>query len=308
MYASTVERNGGRDASLAAYLEEIGRTPLLSASEEVDLAQRIDAGRSALHRLDTGAFSEDERAELESAVRRGTRARNRFLEANLRLVVSVARRYRNNGIDLLDLIQEGNLGLVRAVEKFDWRKGFKFSTYATWWIRQAISRALLEKGRSIRVPARVHDAALAVNGFTARFLAEHGRSPTIDETAEGSGIERELVEEVGKSVAVSSLDDPVGEDGAVIGDFVELVEAEAPDGAVEAQAVSNDLRRAVGRLSAREQLILSKRFGFEDGVPRTLGEVGEILGVTAARVGQLEKLALCRLRHPAFGLREGDLL
>ncbi len=301
---------GDRDTSLDAYLDRIGATPLLTASEEVELAQLIDAGREAATRLDASATapSPAERSRLEATVRRSERARNRFLEANLRLVVSVAKRYRGNGVDLLDLIQEGNLGLVRAVDKFDWRKGFKFSTYATWWIRQAVSRALLEKSRSIRLPARVHDAALTINGFTTRFLAEHGRHPTIEETASGSGVERDLVEEAIGAVAVTSLDAPVGEDGAVMGDFVELSDGEDPDRTVVARAVSGELRRVLARLSDREQLILTKRFGFEDGVPRTLAEIGEILGFTAARVGQLEKLALSRLRHPAFGLRESDLL
>jgi RNA polymerase primary sigma factor len=307
MATRAADRVPARDASISAYLDGIGRIALLDAADEVRLAQQIDTGHKAAARLGSETIPVAEQERLRRAVTAGQRARDRFLESNLRLVVSIARRYQGNGLDLGDLIQEGNLGLVRAVEKFDWRKGFKFSTYATWWIRQSIARALLEKSRSIRIPARVHDATIAVNAFESRFLAEKGRQPTTEEIAEGSGVDPRLVEEVVRFTATASLDDPVGDDGAAVGDFVTLADDDRPDTSAVERSITEDLHRAISRLPGREALVMAKRYGFEDGVARTQAEIGELLGVTATRVGQIEKAALCRLRHPAFGLREEDL-
>jgi len=293
--------------SLAAYLDEIGRSPLLTAEEEVRLAQQIEAGREAAAELAAGLRG-PKRARLEEAVVIGNRARLRFLESNVRLVVSIAKRYRAglNGVDLLDLIQEGNLGLMRAVDKFEWRKGFKFSTYATWWIRQAISRALQEKGRPIRLPPRVHDAALKVKATAAELHAETGRRPSVEEIAERSGLEERRVDEVLRLGDVASLEAPVGDDGAQLADFIVTDDEPSPEHeALEAEKAVR-LRAVVERLDEREQLILLQRFGLIDGEPRTRVEIGGILGLTAERIGQIERAALCKIRHPAFGLLEQD--
>ena len=290
------------------YLEEIGRAPLLTADEEVTLARAIEAGHDALAEID-GA-SATRRAELRRVVTAAERARTRFLESNLRLVVSIAKRYRraSAGIDLLDLIQEGNLGLVRAVEKFDWRKGFKFSTYATWWIRQAITRALLEKGRMIRVPSRVHDALVVLGRAEVDFQAEHGRAPTPGELAERSGIDLEIVIEATAFADVASLETPVGEDGATLGTFIHMEGEEGPEDVAVLAEISVELRQAIGRLDERERFIVSSRFGLSEGHPMTRVEIGERLRLTPERIGQIEKRALSRLRHPSFGLMEGDFL
>ena len=293
--------------SLAAYLEEIGRSPLLTAEDEVFLARRIEAGRDAANELD-GGVTASRRRELESLVADGHRARTHFLESNVRLVVSIAKRYRNGlrGVDFLDLIQEGNLGLMRAVDKFDWRKGFKFSTYATWWIRQAISRAMQEKGRTIRLPPKVHDAAVKVKSVAAQLQAETGRSPSIHELMERTGLEESRIEEVMNIGEMSYLEAPVGEDGAVLADFIVTDEEPGPDHEVIDDDRSRRIRAAVERLADREQLILRHRFGLMDGDPHTRVEIGDILGLTAERIGQIERAALCKVRHPAFGLLEKD--
>ena len=294
--------------SLSRYLAEIGSSPLLTAEEEVELAQAIESGIAAETSLLT-ADSPTGRRELIELAEAGRRAKDRFLESNLRLVVSIAKKYRTGltGTDLLDLIQEGNLGLVRAVEKFDWRKGFKFSTYATWWIRQAVSRALLEKGRPIRVPPRVHDAAISLKAVGAQFQAEVGRTPTIEELVDRSGISRATVEEALSLSDIASLEAPVGEEGAVLGDFIETDEEPSPEQVAIDGGISRELMSAIARLGEREQIILRGRFGFDDNVPRTRAEIGASLGLSAERIHQLEKRALCVLRHPAFGLKERDL-
>ena len=295
--------------SLTMYLAEIGRAPLLSPAEEVDLAKAIEAGNEAAAALHSTSDSK-ERRRLRQAVAAGRRARNRFLESNLRLVVSVAKRYRSalRGIEMLDLIQEGNLGLVKAVERFDWRRGLRFSTYATWWIRQAMQHALVEKDRTIRVPLRLHDAAVTLRSIRAQFQASSGRLPTLHELAELSGIDVERVQDALNVTDVLSLEAPRGEDGSVVADFVELDDDGGPEAAAVNTMVSVDLRNAIDRLDERERLILLRRYGFHDGVPWARGEIGAILGVTAERVYQIERVALCRLRHPAFGLDERDLL
>ena len=307
--AMAVRRDESSADSLAVYLDEIGRAPLLTAEEEVELGRAIDEGRAAEEKLEA-AEKVTERRFLQRQINAGQEARDRFIEANLRLVVSIAKRYRPsaNGLDLLDLVQEGNFGLIRAVEKFDWRKGFKFSTYATWWIRQSVQRALLEKGSSMRVPSRVHDAAVTIHGMRAQFQALQGRTPLLEELAELSGLDIELVAEALAVGSVASLESPIGEDGAVLGDFVEMEDDEGPEALAVNAGVSDDLRNALGRLDERERLIMLRRFGFHDEVPHARAEIGAVLGVSPERVQQIEKAALTRLRHPAFGLRESDLV
>ena len=309
MALALARRDEGSADSLARYLDEIGRAPLLTAEDEVRLGRAIEDGRQAAEALPANA-SLPERRRLRREIQAGNEARDRFIESNLRLVVSIAKRYRPNAnrMDLLDLVQEGNLGLIRAVEKFDWRKGFKFSTYATWWIRQAVQRSLLEKGNPLRVPSRVHDAAVAIHGIRSQFQAGEGRLPSAEELAELSGIEVELVSEALAVGQVASLESPIGEDGAVLGDFVQLADEDGPEDHAVNAGVSDDLRRAIGRLDEREQLIMLRRFGFHDEIPHARAEIGAELGITPERIQQLEKAALTRLRHPAFGLREEDLV
>ncbi len=309
MAMAVARRDESSADSLAMYLDEIGRAPLLTAEEEVELGRAIEDGRAAEEKL-KDAKKTSERRFLQRQVNAGQDARDRFIEANLRLVVSIAKRYRPSvtGMDLLDLIQEGNFGLMRAVEKFDWRKGFKFSTYATWWIRQAVQRSLLEKGSPVRVPSRVHDAAVTIHGMRSRFQAEQGRTPSLEELAEHSGLDVELVAEALAVGSVASLEAPIGEDGAVLGDFVEMEEEAGPEDLAVNAGVSDDLRKAIDRLDERERIIMLRRFGFHDEVPHARAEIGAVLGVSPERVHQIEKAALTRLRHPAFGLRESDLV
>ena len=293
--------------SLDAYLEEIGRRDLLTADEEIELAQAIEAGEKARTRLPK-VSDPLERLALERAILRGDRARQRFLEANLRLVVSIAKRYRRSGIELLDLIQEGNLGLLRAVEKFEWQKGFKFSTYATWWIRQAVSKAAQGGGRAIRLPARLTETMPTIDQSAARFYATHGRNPTAEELADYSGVPLADVKEALAVQGSTSLEAPIGEDGATLGDFVVADGAEMPEEVASAASVSAALVTAINRLDERERTIMFERFGFVDDVPRARADIGEEFGVTAERIYQIERRALCKLRHPAFGLREEDLV
>ncbi|HEY5683933.1 MAG TPA: sigma-70 family RNA polymerase sigma factor [Acidimicrobiia bacterium] len=295
---------------VSQYLTAIGEYELLTAEQEVELAQQIEAGEEAAERLDKGDFSsKKEEIEVRRLERKGREAKDAFLTANLRLVVANARRYANtSGIDFLDLIQEGNLGLIRAVEKFDWRKGFKFSTYATWWIRQAITRAIADKSRTVRIPVHLHDTLAAVRAAQASLKAELGRDPRPEEIAEEAGVTVDKVELALGVADTVSLEQPVGEDGAQLGDFIEDEDAADPVQITEEMDVANSLRKSIERLPQREGRILALRYGFYDGVPRTLEEIGEEFNLTRERIRQLEKLALCRLRHPSFGIREQDLI
>jgi RNA polymerase primary sigma factor len=287
----------------------MGRFELLTAQEEVSLAQQIEAAAATAARIgELDAPDATDAIVLRRALSSQREAKERFVAANLRLVVANARRYsRASGIGLLDLIQEGNLGLIRAVEKFDWRKGFKFSTYATWWIRQAISRAIADKARTIRIPVHLSDTVRAVRGAQDGLKATLGREPRPEEIAEWAGFPVERVEVALKISTTASLDQPVGEDGALLGDFIEDGDAADPAQAAIDAETTGVLRRLIEALPPRERRILELRFGFSDGVPRTLGEIGEEFDLTRERIRQLEKLALCRLRHPAFGLHEDDL-
>jgi RNA polymerase primary sigma factor len=295
---------------VSQYLTAIGEYELLTAELEVEFAQKIEAGEEAARHLEERKISNDrERVALERQVRLGKQAKDDFLTANLRLVVANARRYANtSGIDFLDLIQEGNLGLIRAVEKFDWRKGFKFSTYATWWIRQAITRAIADKSRTVRIPVHLHDTLAAVRAAQASLKAELGRDPKPAEIAEEAGVTVDKVELAMGVADTVSLEQPVGEDGAQLGDFIEDEDAVDPVKVTEEGDIADSLRRSISRLPDREGRILALRYGFLDGVPRTLEEIGEEFNLTRERIRQLEKLALCRLRHPSFGIREQDLV
>jgi RNA polymerase sigma factor (sigma-70 family) len=291
--------------SLTRYLQEISYHELLTADEEVELAQAIETGTAAEEQLAAVSVRGAEKVRLQRAARKGRDARERFTQANLRLVVSQAKRYRSQyGIEFIDLIQEGNLGLIRAVEKFDWRKGFKFSTYATWWIRQSMQRAVAEKSRTVRLPNSLHDTLVTLNSTRNRLLSELGREPTPEELSEESGLTFDAVVEAQLVNDSVSLEAPVGEDGAVLGDFVSHHDEEDPVRETEKASAIEALRDAINRLPEREAYILSMRVGFEDGLPRTHEEIGGNLGLGPTRVRSIEKLALSKLRHPAFGLRE----
>ena len=289
------------------YLDEIGRIPLLTAEGEVELARRIEAGVYAaelLRRHGTGEAvidSEDRRRLLAAVVDDGARAKSHMLEANLRLVVSVARKYSHRGMPFGDVVQEGNLGLVRAVEKFDYQKGFKFSTYATWWIRQAITRGLAEQSRMVRLPVHVHEEVGKLARIERDLLAQLDRQPTDEEIAAAAGMELERVVELRRvSRDVLSLDSPVGDDGDTsLGDLVVEDGGYDVTDAVGAQARNDDVRNAVAALPDREAAVLRLRFGLSDGRSRTLEEVGRELGLSRERVRHIEKQALGRLRAAA---------
>ena len=300
---------GAPTDSLAQYLNSMGRFALLTAEQETALAQQIEAAGATVDRIRALAAPDAaDQIALRRALRSRLEAKEAFVTANLRLVVANARRHAQTpGISLLDLIQEGNLGLIRAVEKFDWRRGFKFSTYATWWIRQAISRAIADKARIVRVPVHLHDTVRVVRGTQDRLKAALGREPQPEEIAEATGF---AVDRVAMALGVTnpvSLEQPVGEDGALLGDFIEDGDAADPAQLAADAATTGKLHRLIDRLPERERRILQLRYGFLDGIPRTLGEIGEEFALTRERIRQLETLALSRLRHPAFGLREEDL-
>ncbi|MFH2072329.1 MAG: sigma-70 family RNA polymerase sigma factor [Actinomycetota bacterium] len=295
---------------LTLYMEEMGRYDLLTADEEVQLAQAIEAGREAAVRLDTGDFKgQVESTRLHREARAGTAAKDRFVASNLRLVVANARRFANaNGLEMGDLVQEGNLGLIRAVEKFDWRKGFKFSTYATWWIRQALQRAVAEKSRVVRIPVHLHETLGTIRSASSTLRGILGREPSPMEISEETGVDLVQVERALAVASEVSIEQPVGEDGAELADFIADSDADDIGLAAEREEVARELRSAISRLDDRERKILTARFGFtNDGIPRTLEEIGAGLKLTPERIRQLEKRALAKLRHPAFGLSEADL-
>ena len=288
------------DDALGRYLNGIGEYDLLTAEDEGELARLIEDGRAAERRLASGeALEAEARHDLIAAVARGADARAAFIEANLRLVVSIAKRYRGTGMPFLDLVQEGNLGLIRAVEKFDWRKGFKFSTYATWWIRQAISRAVSDKGRTIRVPAHLADTISLVQSTESDLLMRLGRPPSITEIAAESGVAPDKVEEALRIAPEPvSLHEPVGEDEAVLGDFIEDDDAVVPFEAVIVSLGLEQLAVALAELDDRERQIICMRFGLAGYDPTTLDEVGREFGVTRERVRQIETRALAKMRRP----------
>jgi RNA polymerase primary sigma factor len=284
------------------YLQEIGRFPLLTPQQEVELAMQAEAGTRAEEQLEIGeALSAAERLILDRAVRQADKARKRLVEANLRLVVSIAKKYVGRGLGLLDLIQEGNLGLIRAVEKFDYRKGFKFSTYATWWIRQAVTRALADQARTIRVPVHMVETINKLARAQRTLVQELRRDPTIEEIAEELELEPGRVTEL-RRIAQDpvSLETPLGEeDDSTLGDFVEDMEAVIPVEAAAFHLLQSYLSLALEALSERERDVLVMRFGLADGKVRTLEEVGDYFNVTRERIRQIETKALAKLRQPA---------
>ena len=284
------------------YLQEIGRFPLLTPQQEVELAMQTEAGIRAEEKLETvDLLPPEERLILERAVRLADRARKRLVEANLRLVVSIAKRYVGRGLGLLDLIQEGNLGLIRAVEKFDYRKGFKFSTYATWWIRQAVTRALADQARTIRVPVHMVETINKLARAQRTLVQELRRDPTIEEIAEELELAPEKVSEL-KRIAQDpvSLETPLGEDDdSTLADFVEDTDAEIPVEVASFKLLQSYLSLTLEGLNEREREVLVMRFGLADGKVRTLEEVGNHFNVTRERIRQIETKALAKLRQPA---------
>jgi RNA polymerase primary sigma factor len=288
--------------SVHTYLKSIGRTSLLTAEQEVDLAKRIEAGLFAEHKLDAEPDLDDAyRLDLEEVATDGRRAKAHMLEANLRLVVSVAKKYSDRGLTLLDVVQEGNLGLIRAVEKFDYTKGYKFSTYAMWWIRQAIQRGFADSARTIRLPVHVLEMLSKLSRVERDMHQRLGREPTPEELAVELDRTPDQIEELLRtSRQPISLDSTIGEDGETsIGDLIEDTDAPAASELVDRQMMASQLRNALGCLSQREATIMSMRFGLYDGNPHTLDEIGRALGLTRERIRQLEKQSLSKLRHPS---------
>ena len=305
------------------YLKEIGKVPLLSADEEIELAQKMEAGSVAVEKIpllkerlaETG--DEQEKEEIQAEIKalqldvdRGSDAKKRLAEANLRLVVSIAKRYVGRGMLFLDLIQEGNLGLIKAVEKFDYRKGYKFSTYATWWIRQAITRAIADQARTIRIPVHMVETINKLIRVSRQLLQELGREPTPEEIAEEMKMPVERVREILKiSQEPVSLETPIGEEeDSHLGDFIKDDNVPVPADAAAFTLLKEQLEEVLGTLTEREQKVLTLRFGLEDGRARTLEEVGKEFNVTRERIRQIEAKALRKLRHPSRSRKLNDYL
>ncbi|GIE60595.1 hypothetical protein Aoc01nite_59970 [Actinoplanes octamycinicus] len=292
--------------SVRAYLKQIGKVPLLNAEQEVELAKRIEAGLYAAERLRAAEEGEEtlERnfeRDLKWINRDGERAKNHLLEANLRLVVSLAKRYTGRGMAFLDLIQEGNLGLIRAVEKFDYTKGYKFSTYATWWIRQAITRAMADQARTIRIPVHMVEVINKLGRIQRELLQDLGREPTPEELAKEMDITPEKVLEIQQYAREPiSLDQTIGDEGdSQLGDFIEDSEAVVAVDAVSFSLLQDQLQQVLQTLSEREAGVVRLRFGLTDGQPRTLDEIGQVYGVTRERIRQIESKTMSKLRHPS---------
>ena len=297
------------------YLREIGQVPLLTAQEEVDLAMRIEAGVQSEERLaDLAASGEsvefDERRRLDRLRRDGERAKDELTQANLRLVVSIAKRYLGRGMQILDLVQEGNLGLMRAVEKFDYTKGFKFSTYATWWIRQAITRAIADQARTIRIPVHMVESINKVHRQQRQLIQELEREPTVEELAAKCELKPEKVREILRiSQDPLSLDSPVGEeDDSYLADFIADNDAVMPADVATANSLSEQIMSALDDLNDREKQVVRMRFGLDGGQPQTLEEVGKEFGVTRERIRQIESKTLAKLRHPRSRQKLEDYL
>jgi RNA polymerase primary sigma factor len=292
--------------SVRAYLKQIGKVPLLNAEQEVELAKRIEAGLYAGERLRAADEGEEKLAitmhrDLSWICRDGERAKNHLLEANLRLVVSLAKRYTGRGMAFLDLIQEGNLGLIRAVEKFDYTKGYKFSTYATWWIRQAITRAMADQARTIRIPVHMVEVINKLGRIQRELLQDLGREPTPEELAKEMDITPEKVLEIQQYAREPiSLDQTIGDEGdSQLGDFIEDSEAVVAVDAVSFSLLQDQLQQVLQTLSEREAGVVRLRFGLTDGQPRTLDEIGQVYGVTRERIRQIESKTMSKLRHPS---------
>ena len=297
--AEDLDAQGPSADLVRVYLNGIGRTALLTAEQEVDLAKRIEAGVFAAHKLETGTrLSAQRKADLRAVIRGGNSARNHLLVANLRLVVSLAKRYTGRGMPLLDLIQEGNLGLIRAVEKFDYTKGFKFSTYATWWIRQAISRGMADQGRTIRLPVHLVEQVNKLSRLKRELHQQLGRDATMSELAEESGIpEEKIADLLDHARDPVSLDMPVGSDEeAPLGDFIEDSESTSAEAQVVAGFMHEDINKVLRTLDEREQSVVRLRYGLDDGRPRTLDEIGRVFGISRERVRQIERDSMAKLR------------
>ena len=289
------------------YLREIGRVSLLNAEQEVSLAQRIEAGVHAEERLadlnasgEIGSLEPAVKAALRRQARDGEAAKSELTQANLRLVVSIAKRYLGRGLPMLDLVQEGNLGLMRAVEKFDYTKGFKFSTYATWWIRQAITRAIADQSRTIRIPVHMVESMNKVHRMQRQLAQELEREPTVEELAQKAELPEAKIREILRlGQDPLSLDSPVGdEDDSFLGDFIEDQQAAMPADVATARSLSEQITESLGELSEREKEVVRMRFGLDDDQPHTLEEVGQRFGVTRERIRQIESKTLAKLRHP----------
>jgi RNA polymerase primary sigma factor len=303
----TAAINGATADPVKDYLKQIGKVALLNAELEVELAKRIEAGLYAAEKLSNpkAKFSKEMLYDLKRVQKDGERAKSHLLEANLRLVVSLAKRYTGRGMQFLDLIQEGNLGLIRAVEKFDYTKGYKFSTYATWWIRQAITRAMADQARTIRIPVHMVEVINKLARVQRQLLQDLGREPTPEELARELDMTPEKVVEVQKyGREPISLSTPLGEDGdSEFGDLIEDTEAVSPLEAVTAAARKRELERILSTMSEREALILRHRYGLIDGIPKTLDQIGEEIGVTRERIRQIENKAISKLKHPTRAQR-----
>jgi RNA polymerase primary sigma factor len=290
------------DDTIGLYLKEVGRVPLLTAEEEVELAQRIERGRLAREELAKGNVSPRRRSELQALIEDGWAAREHLITANSRLVISVAKKYMGRGVPFLDLIQEGNIGLIRAAKKFDYRRGHKFSTYATWWIRQAVTRAIADQGRTIRVPVHMGDQINKLLRVQHQLTQRLGRDPSVEELAEALDVTPQKVENM---IQVArrplSLETPTDdEEDSVLGDFIQDEEVPAPDESATYNLLREHLDSVLNGLPPREVRILQLRYGLLDGQAYTLEEVGRKMGVTRERVRQIEAQALSRLRHPAI--------
>jgi RNA polymerase primary sigma factor len=301
--------------TVRVYLKEIGRVPLLNARQEVVLAKQIEAGLEAAAKLDAALergelLDPAEERHLQRIETVGLAAKKHLVEANLRLVISIARRYANRGMHFLDLIQEGNLGLMRAVEKFDYTKGFKFSTYATWWIRQAVTRAIADQARTIRIPVHMVETINALVRVQRRLVQDLGREPTPEEIGAELEMPAERVREIMKlSQEPVSLETPIGEEAdSQLGDFIEDAEAPKPADAASFTMMQEQLGRVLGSLSERERKVIELRFGLIDGKPHTLEEVGRVFGVTRERIRQIEHKTLAKLRHPSRSSQLRDYL
>ena len=308
---------GGTSDPVRMYLREIGQVPLLVAQEEVDLAKRIEAGVKAEEQLanlnasgEIDSLDAAEKARLRRTVRDGERAKQELTQANLRLVVSIAKRYLGRGMQILDLIQEGNLGLMRAVEKFDYTKGFKFSTYATWWIRQAITRAIADQARTIRIPVHMVESINKVHRHQRLLIQELEREPTVEELAKKTELTEQRVRDILRiSQDPLSLDSPVGdEEDSHLADFIEDQHAIMPADVATANSLSEQIMSALDELSDREKEVVRLRFGLDGDRPQTLEEVGRQFGVTRERIRQIESKTLAKLRHPHRSQKLRDYL
>ena len=304
------------DDPVRMYLKEIGKVPLLSADEEINIAMRMEKGDEAKQMLESGInadgkpLTDEEKKQCQAAIDDGTQAKRLLAEANLRLVVSIAQRYVGRGMLFLDLIQEGNLGLIKAVEKFDYRKGYKFSTYATWWIRQAITRAIADQARTIRIPVHMVETINKLIRVSRQLLQEYGREPTPEEIAKAMGISEAKVREIIKIAQEPvSLETPIGEEeDSHLGDFIPDDDAPAPAEAASHALMREQLWDVLNTLTPREEKVLRLRFGLDDGNQRTLEEVGREFKVTRERIRQIEAKALRKLRHPSRSKKLKDYL